>query len=204
MPDLQKEYLISFYDKLVGLFGATPDALGWSRSGQAARYGALLETMNLAEGGLTEASSVLDFGCGMADFYGYLEKKGIEVNYTGFDINPTLMGIARERYPECRFGVFDIEGDELTENFDFIIMCGVFNQRLEGVEDSARDAIRRLWPHAKNALVFNALSAAARRKDPALQYYHPEDMLHFTRTLSNEALLREDLVPGDIFLCLYR
>ncbi len=198
MSELNREYLISYYEKRLELFGKTPAALGWTLKGQRQRYEAILSI------GPLEGATVLDYGCGMGDFYGFLREKNIKAEYAGIDINPYLIEVARDRYPECGFKIMDIVEEDLAEDYDYIISCGVFNQKLEGVADSAKYATGRLWGHAKKAFVFNALSDKSRDRDPALQFYGPDDMLEFGKTLSPHAVLREDLVQGDIFLFLYR
>jgi len=198
MDEIKKEYLISYYEKRVGLFGKTPAALGWSGTGYLRRYGAALHA------GDFEGTSVLDHGCGMGDFYGFLRGKGVRVKYAGMDINRALIGIARERYPECVFRVADIEEEEPEGVFDYTVSCGVFNNRLEDITESAKRVIGILWRHTGKALVFNALSDKSADKDVSLEYYNAGEMLEFGRSISGRAQVREDLVPGDLFLFLYR
>lgn len=199
MDELKKEYLINYYDNLVGSLGKTPSALGWSRKGQKRRYEALLSTIFPIPG-----ETLLDYGCGMGDFYFFLKEKGIKVRYAGCDINPTLVGIARERYPECVFKVLDIEEETPGQKFDYVICCGVFNQKLEDVEESAKSAVTKLWAITKKALIFNALSSTSKDRDFSLQYYSPGEMLSFARTLSGNSRLNEKIIPGDIILSLHK
>ncbi len=128
MEELEREYLISYYDKRVGFLGETPAALGWSEKGQLARYEAALRFFadwsaaacsqgSCPEGSPLDGASIADYGCGMGDFYGFLLRKGISgINYSGFDINPGLISIARARYSgksgnqRVFFDVLDIDG----------------------------------------------------------------------------------------------
>lgn len=43
-------------------------------------------------------TSILDIGCGRGDFYDFLLKSGIEVNYTGFDSNPVMLNAGHSKY----------------------------------------------------------------------------------------------------------
>lgn len=70
-----------------------------------------------------KGKKVLDCGCGKADFYQFLKDRNILIQYTGFDINEKLISLARQKFPKCRFRVFDIEKDTLNEDFNYIFLC---------------------------------------------------------------------------------
>lgn len=231
MEELEREYLISYYDRRVGLLGKTPAALGWSEKGQLTRYEAALGLFNFDFDGLhpgkckrnknknssPEGASLVDYGCGMGDFYGFLLGKGISgIHYYGFDINPGLISIAQARYMEksggrgfFSFGVLDIDTGELPGSYDYSLICGVFNQRMDGVLDSAKRCIEKVWSRTKKALVFDALSGGkdwrGKEKDAWLQYHDPEEMLEFAKKIPGAAAsLHEDLVEDGFILHLRR
>ncbi|MDA8168331.1 MAG: class I SAM-dependent methyltransferase [Nitrospiraceae bacterium] len=203
MDELEKEYLISHYSKLMGTLGETPAALGWTKAGQIERYNAVLRMKGLSDG-----SSVLDFGCGMGDLYPFLGERFPRLDFTGLDINPKLVSIAQRRYQTdgnaCRFGVFDSGKDQFARSYDFSVICGVFNQRLEHAVESAKNAVRKVWDVTKKALFFDALSDSAPAKDFTLQYYNLSEMRDFARTLSGDFEISGGIVNGDIILYLYR
>jgi len=152
MDELSKEYLISFYTKNFSFHGDTPASLRWTPEGQAKRYKMMLRATDL------RGKKILDYGCGKGDFYGFLKEMGIVVDYTGFDITPSLIEFARGKYPECIFNVFDIEDSPLKEEFDCVFLCGVFNNLIENAEDSLKEIIRRLFTITKEVLVFDVLT----------------------------------------------
>lgn len=158
MDEAAKEYLIDYFTKRLRHFGDTPASLGWSEKGQILRYKAITELLPLNN------SSVLDFGCGKGDLYGYLKKRGLNLQYTGMDINPELIRIAREKYPQATFRTIDLEKEELDEKFDFIIICGVFNLKVSGVQESAFWSIKKLFYNSKKTLLFNCPSIYAKIK----------------------------------------
>lgn len=199
MDNLSKEYIISFFNKNLMLFGDRPEAVRWTKEGQEMHYEAMLEVGDIRH------CNVLDFGCGKGDFYGFLRDKGIEVRYTGIDINENLINLARDKYPGVDFRVLDIEKEELTEDYDFIFICGVFNLKVNGLEDLIRSTLIKLFSHCKKALVFNALSSYSPRKDYELFYLRPKDILSFAiENLSPFVSLRHDMIPYDFFLFIYR
>ncbi|MCK4910645.1 MAG: class I SAM-dependent methyltransferase [Thermodesulfovibrionales bacterium] len=193
MDTLSKEYLLDFYSSRLGLFGQRPEALRWSSRGQKARYAWITEVM-----GPEANASVLDYGCGFGDLFAFLKKNNHSVRYTGMDINPKLIEIAGRTHPETPFRVFDIEEEPLDEgmSFDHVVLCGVFNTRVEGASESLMNIIRLLYPHAGKALVATALPISAGQKQFDLNYIDPDMLLEFARqevTPSAELLWNEGM-----------
>lgn len=199
MDDLSKEYLISFYSQSLNLHGDRPEALRWTPEGQIKRYSLMSRVGDLS------GKDILDYGCGKGDFYGFLKEQAIKVSYTGLDITPPLIELARRKYPECRFEVFDIEQMPLKEDYDYIFICGVFNNRVEGVMESMKNTLLKLFPHAKEAMVFNALTGYALQKTAELNYILPEEMLKFVlENLSPNVVLYHNFAPDDITFFVYK
>ncbi len=193
MDDLSKEYVISFYDRTLQMFGDRPEALRWTAKGQFLHYECLF---NIDEN--INGKKILDYGCGKGDFYQFLKDKNISVNYTGYDINERLISLAAQKYPECRFRVFDIEKSELDEDFDYIFLCGVFNLKLEYIDKTIKNVLRKLFIHCGIALGFNALSDYDPQKSYELHYVSPKEMLEFAiKNLSPFVSLVHDRIPYD-------
>jgi len=200
MDDLVREYIVSYYTRALRMHGDRPEAVRWTQKGQIMHYKALLDIAPDING-----RSILDYGCGKGDFYQFLKVNNINVQYTGFDINGELIRLAQQKYPECRFRVFDIERDELDEDFDFIFLCGVFNLKIQGLEETIKNTLLRLFPHCKIGLAFNALSAHNPSRDFELYYIYPEEIFTFAvKELSPFVILRHDRIPYDFTLFVYR
>ncbi len=200
MDDLSKEYTISFYNKRLQQFGDKPEALAWSHRGQILRYNCLLDIDSSIDG-----RKVLDFGCGKGDFYGYLRERGIDVRYTGFDISEKFISLANNKYPGGRFTIFDIDRDDIDEEFDYIFMCGVFNLKLNQLEDTIKSTMIKLFKHCRVAIAFNALSAHNPEKDFELNYLFPEEMFSFAlKELSPYVAIRHDRILYDFTIYVYK
>lgn len=195
-----KEVLIDFYTSQLMLHGDRPEALRWSPSGQVIRYAALCHLS-----GTIHQARVIDYGCGKGDLYGYWASKGIKPRYTGLDITPELIELARLKYPECTFNVHDIEDGPLDDEFELGFICGVFNNKVEGATKSLKNSMRLLFGHVTEGLAVNALSSNCLHKDFQINYVDPDELLDYTkRRITSNAELRLDMVEGDIFLFLYR
>jgi len=199
MDELSKEYVISYYSRLLKAHGDSPQALRWTPEGQIRHYECLLDIGDI------NGSSILDYGCGKGDLFEFLRDKGIGVQYTGFDINPDLIEMAKKKFPGVSFRVFDIERDRLEEEFDYIFLCGVFNLRVGGIEDTIKETLRRLFMQCRKGLAFNALSAHNPGKDFELNYLYPEEVFAFAvRNLSPFVSIRHDRLAYDFTMFVYK
>ncbi|HXX81991.1 MAG TPA: class I SAM-dependent methyltransferase [Thermodesulfovibrionales bacterium] len=200
VDELAKEYVISFYDRTLHLFGDRPESLRWTSEGQRAHYEAMLDIACKIDG-----RKILDFGCGKGDFYQFLKDKGMESDYTGYDINQNLIALARQKFPGIRFEVCDIERDTISEEFDYVFVCGVFNLNVQGIDELIRFSLKKLFRCCRIGLAFNALSAHAPQKAYDLHYTSPEALLGFALDhLSPFVAMRHDRIPHDFTMFVYR
>jgi len=199
MDPLSKEQLLSFYNLHYKKFGERPEALRWTPQGQLRRYHTFLDIAPDLNN-----QKVLDYGCGMADFYKFLKRRGINVHYTGVDINENFIKVAKKKYPECTFSVMNIDEDDLEGYYDYIFICGVFNLRVPGVQDDLRNALVTLFKHCNKAMALSALSSHTPIKDVELNFTSPEDIVKFAlENLSPSVVLRHDRIPNDFTLFVY-
>ncbi len=196
MDDAAKEYIIDFFSKRLLHFKDSPASVGWTEKGQILRYEWITKLLDL------EGASILDFGCGKGDLYGFLKGKGLKIDYTGIDINPDLISLASRKYPEALFRRIDIEKEGLRDDFDFIIICGVFNFNISGVKDSAINSLKTLFKHTKKSMLFNCQSIYAKRRVPELYYYDPLELLSIALDLTKKVNLYHNLIEGEIFLII--
>lgn len=199
MDELSKEYVISFFDKNLMLHGDRPEAVRWSSTGQILHYQSMLDIGDI------NGRKVLDFGCGKGDFYQYLKDNGIQAEYHGCDINERLIALAQQKFPGTDFRVFDIAKDALDQDFDYIFLCGVFNLKVQGLDETIKQALTRLFGHCSIGLAFNALSAYNPKKDYELNYTNPVEMVDFAlKKLSPHISLRHDRMAYDFTIFVYK
>ncbi|MBI5740729.1 MAG: class I SAM-dependent methyltransferase [Nitrospirae bacterium] len=200
MDELSKEYVISFFGKKLGMHGDKAETVGWTAAGQRRRFECMLDIGRDLEG-----KRVLDYGCGKGDFYQFLRDRNISVQYTGMDINAGLISLARQKHPEGGFHVFDIESDQLSEDFDYIFLCGVFNLRVGGLTETVHNVLIKLFHHCRGGMAFNALSAHDPKQDYELHYLYPGEMFEFAvKNLSPFVSLRNDRLPYDFTMFVYK
>lgn len=198
MDTLGKKDLLLFYNRHLKDFGDKPQAVGWTAGGQLRRYETFL---NIA--GDLSGKKILDFGCGKGDFYGFLKDRGISVNYSGIDVNENLIKLAMSKFPETEFIAADIEESGFNREFDLIFICGVFNLRIAGVEESMKNVLKILFRLCRGALYVNLLTYYVPQRSVEPFYVKPEEILYFAITeLSRSATLRHE--KEDIYLSVYK
>ena len=198
MDPLGKKELLDFYTRHLRDFGDTPQAVRWTPGGQLRRFTTLLSIAGDISG-----KNVLDFGCGKGDLYGFMKKNGLSLRYSGIDINKNLIELARSKYPEAEFIAMDIDETDFNRRFDIIFICGVFNLRIAGIEESMKDTLRKLFRFCTGALHVNFLTSHVPRKSVELFYVEPEEILNFAITeLSGSVSLQH--TKEDIYLSVYR
>lgn len=198
MDELPKEYIIDFFTKRLIHFKDSPESVGWTKKGQILRYEAVLSLIE------PHGKSLLDFGCGKGDFFGFLKEKGIQCQYSGIDINPNLIELARKNHPNGLFYVQDIEIEPLNEFFDYVISIGVFNLAFQNINDSIQRCLEILFNHTNKNLIFTCLNQKTKFRDIYVHYFKIEDLEKIAKKLSNSYKIIDNLIEGDLFLILER
>ena len=158
----------------------------------------------LCEVGLQSGCSVLDLGCGFGDFYGYLREQGIAAHYTGYDINPNLIEVAKGVYPDAEFYVKDIQIDTFPE-FDYIVSTSAFNSPLTGQDNYsfAENILNICYNHAQRGVAIDFLSSYVDFENPILFHYSPERMFSIAKKITKRVCLRHDYPLFDFCMYLY-
>ena len=189
------------YDALVARHGLSHKALDWgSRDSQELRFSVLAAIADL------RGRSVLDVGCGLADFCEFLRARGIEVDYTGVDLSPAMVAKAAERFPGVRLVAGNILECELpAQGYDYVLASGIFTfLRGAEAEATAWRLIERLHGLARRACGFNSLSTWARERDPGEFQLDPAATLARCRELGEGVVLRHDYLAHDFTVYLYK
>ncbi len=198
MDPLGKRELLNFYSRHLRDFGDTPGALRWTPAGQLRRYEIFLGAIGDVSG-----KSLLDFGCGKGDFFGFLRENGVSPSYCGIDVNENLIELARQKYPGVEFIAMDIDEESFDRRFDVIVSIGVFNLRIAGVEESVKEILEKLFSLCGESLHVNFLTSHVARRNVELFYVTPEDILRFViAEISPRVVL--DHREEDIYLSVYR
>jgi SAM-dependent methyltransferase len=198
MKEEEKRATIKKYNERLKKYGYNPKTLGWFKGRQPVRFEILSQIGELNN------CSILDIGCGFGDLYGFLTKKGLNIKYTGYDINPSLIKIAKEVYPEAFFEVKDVEGEEVNKVFDWVFSSGIFNFKLSDNESFIRSMLRKMFQLSKKGVAADFMSTYVDFKNKELYYTRPEDIFNFCKTLSKRVSLRHDYMPFEFCVYIYK
>ena len=160
----------------------------------------------LSEIGDLEGASVVDVGCGFGDFYGFLLSRGIKVEYTGYDMNPTLINAAREKFPGARFEVLDFFSDKCKEKFDYVVSSSTFNNKLTGGDNYTmiHNVLKRSFTICNEGVSINFLTNYVDYKQGHAFYYGPEKIFKYCKSITNRVALRHDYCLYEFTVYLYK
>jgi SAM-dependent methyltransferase len=194
-----KEMLIDNYRRLFLSHGPGPEATQNSAEGQVMRFDQLTKIADLS------GSKVLDLGCGIADFYPVLNEKFAGLDYTGIDIVPEMIDYARAKYPAASFQCRDILQDPLAEDFDYVLICGMFNNAIHGATEFLKSMVLAAFQKAHKGLGFNFISNRVNFVDDGMAYHDPADMLTFCiDELSRKTIMCHHYERCDVSVFVYR
>jgi SAM-dependent methyltransferase len=186
---------IARYNRRFEKYGISAKTLGWgSKENQFTRFKTAVTHADLS------GKSVLDIGCGFADFYDYLLNDDIK-SYKGIDINPKLIEIAKSRFPENEYEVRNILLDNHShDKADIVTLFGILNFKLKTGNNLAytKSMITRAWGMTGETLIIDFLSSYLTKeyeKEDFVYYHNPLDILKFCFSLSDNILLIHDYPP---------
>ncbi len=169
----RKEHIRRHYEPRIGKDLPHHAVLDWaSADSQRARFETLVRCVPL------EGKSLLDVGCGLGDLLGFLEGRGIRVQYTGVDLLEKMVEAARAAHPGFIFVQADIfqTNPFAPASFDVAYCSGAFNLNLGNNHEFLPQAVWAMLTLAREHVVFNLLHSRAASQEQTYFYYHPDEV----------------------------
>ena len=121
-----EQSLNASYKKQINTYGASPKGVFWnSQSSQIARFDGLLSAITK----ITPVNNprIADIGCGYGAMLDFIQKNRSyqRYQYTGYDINKTMIKISKERFAQQK-NLFFV-GKTPNSEVDFCLFSGTFN-----------------------------------------------------------------------------
>jgi SAM-dependent methyltransferase len=121
IPNL--DHVKSYFDKRIQEHGASPRGSDWnSETSQNIRFDQLLKVIEI------QSFSLLDYGCGYGALADYLNIKGFEADYYGYDILESAIETAHKAHLNKPRRSFFTEKSQLP-GCDYTVASGIFNFR---------------------------------------------------------------------------
>ncbi len=199
--------LKTYWDKNAEKYGDSPKAFDWgSRTSQVKRFEVLCDILPISK-----PFTVLDVGCGLGDLQGLMAKwVNQPFTYTGVDISPKMIELAREKHPPINspviFKVHDM-AKPLERLYGYVLLSGTLNKRIAEEEEQyawALQVLRNCWAVAHKGMAFNMLSTYADHTSPDDFQYQPSKILEFCMGLSRWVKLDHTYMPHDFTIYLWR
>jgi SAM-dependent methyltransferase len=191
--------IADYYDGLVRKYGHDPRACDYGRAeSQQIKFRVLSEVLPLAN------SSVLDVGCGFADFATFLEERLPGVRYSGIDLCSAMVNEAQRNHPNLDLRVANVSDASFTRTFDVVTANGIFYLLGDQAWPMIQHIVERMYALATRAVAFNSLSAWATDQEAGEFYADPLRLVDFCRRLTPWVVLRHDYHPRDFTVYLYK
>ena len=170
----------------------------WSVRTQRLRFEVFLRSHDV------RGKRVLDLGCGTGGFLEHLERRGLDCDYTGFDLSQQMIRRCCEKFPGRRF----VHGDFLTwqpdQVFDYTVAFGIHNVEFHGVKELLEQTTVRQFALARIAAHVNLLTDRYPGIAAHCRAWRAEEILALGLTVSPYVVLRHDCLPNDLCLTIYR
>jgi len=147
--------------------------------------------------------SVLDVGCGFADFATFLRERFAGLTYSGIDLCPDMIQEARSSHPELDLRVANIVTEGLDRTFDIVTANGIFYLLGDDAWSTMKGIVERMFRTATKAVAFNSLSIWAANQEAGEFYADPLQTMEFCRKITPWVVLRHDYHPRDFTVYLY-
>lgn len=181
----------SFYLNAFKKYGVSPKGLNWiNEYSQNVRFGIILDLIGK---NLTRTTTVVDAGCGFGDFYLFLKKRNIEVEYIGYDVLEEFIEVAKKRTKQKCYKR-DIVSDEL-EYADFYVASGSLNI-LTKFETML--FIQRCYEHSKKGFVFNLLKSS--NISSLFNICDKQEIIDFGKEIGAKVYIKDGYLPEDFTL----
>lgn len=141
---------------------------------------------------------MLDVGCGLGDFFAYLDAQSLVVDGTGYDIVDELLVLAKQNCPDIHFENRNIVLSPPNEHYDYVVTSGIF---AFGDEFFFKSMVTAAYELADIAFGFNLYTT------DWPDFYRPsrESVLAFCDSLAPSRIrVVDDYLPDDFSVFLYR
>ena len=158
--------------------------------------------------------SVIDIGCGLGDMYQYLLNNNYKGEYLGLDFLPDFIELASKSFkksPKASFKLSDITIDDIPLGYDYILLSGVFNNKLPDNKQFLLNMLKKMFDSCNKGVAFNAMSTYVDYQDDNLYYSNPLEVFDFCKQhltknviLRHDYVVKENSIPFEYTIYLYK
>lgn len=199
MNDTSLDHISEYYNKRVTEFGHDPKSCDYGHPvSQQIKF-------NVLSGSTDHTNkSVLDIGCGFADYASFLQSKFKNVEYHGVDISSAMITEAKKLHPELSLEVANVFEQKPERTYDIVTSNGIFYLLGSQAGELMKSFITKMFELSNEMVAFNSLSSWATDQEQNEFYADPLETLKFCRTLSPWVSLRHDYHTRDFTIFIYK
>lgn len=201
MNNSRKDFsnISAYYEELIRKYGHDSRACDYGRAeSQAIKFAVLSDVLDLT------GKSLLDVGCGFADYCHYLRDRFGNVRYAGLDITEGMINEAKKINSELDLQCGNILEWDSAESFDVVTANGIFYLISDNPKEKMQEIILSMYARANMAVAFNSLSIWAPEKEEGEFYADPLVTMAFCKTITPWVTLRHDYHSRDFTIYMYR
>lgn len=190
MNEIEKQSVIQRYTERLAEFGDSPLTLGWTKNKHLLRYHILL-----SQWVFNQNDTLLDFGCGFGDLYGYIQDLSIPLSYYGYDLNADLVEVGKNKYPGIHLSTIDILSSTQAKSFDYAVSSGVHNLKLTDNWAFIEQTFARFAFICRKGFALNFISNKVDIIDNHLYHADPAKILNLAYRYSKKVILNNNYMP---------
>lgn len=192
--------IADLYSTYYRMHGDSLASLGYPKGAQDARFRAMFQI------GQLQNASILDVGCGFGHMLDYLRSWNINARYTGIDITPPMIDIARRKHPDADFRLLNILECSLEERWDWVFLVGAFNAApaREGWWELVQQMMMKMWELCRIGMAADFLSSHVDFQKPGSFHADPGQVFAFAKKLTRRVTLRHDYMAYEFMVYLYK
>jgi len=198
----EQKKVIQRYSNKYSKYGYSEKTLGWDKGKQDIRFDILTSKWDFKD------KTILDIGCGFGDLYKFLNTKFNKISYYhGLDIVPNLIKEGKKIYTSnnCKLEVNNFLDWEPNRKYDFIIVSGLFNFKINGEGNNYKfieSILQKSFYIANIGVATNFLSTKVDYQKENTFHSNPSKILDIGLSLTRNTLLRHDYFPFEFSLFL--
>ena len=190
------------YRKKYEKYGVDSRSLHWhSEKAAKQRYVQIVSDIDFS------GKTILDVGCGFGDIIPYIKKESKEFEYTGVDVMPEFIEEAKKIHSEYTFLVKDYFNEPIDNKFDIVMCSGALNSNVDDNLSFRKDAIKTMYEHAQEVMVFNMAGKYPQPKTSATSnvwFADPLEILEYCMTLTPKVILRKHYHSREFTIVMIR
>ncbi len=190
--------IIEHYENCLEKHGDTHLGVDWPNIEHVnLRYNIMLDMLKFKN--IDPAVTLLDFGCGTAHLYEHIANLGLNViQYSGLDISKKFIDVCNQKYPDLDFYCGDVlDVNFKIQNFDFVIMNGVFTEKrglsFDEMFEYFKELIEKVYSISNKGISFNVMSKNVDWERDDL-FHLPHDLLtsYLCKNITRNYIIRND------------